>query len=228
MQNFNKPSKMAKEYGADMATGREFDPEVKHIAVGGGTNITLITGEIANPHEWLKALSENLAWERVGDTPRDEYFASDIGLPYTYGRDAGVRTYYPKDWNVGLRFLQKQAEFWTRMIGQPCKLELVFLNKYNDGKDQLGWHADNSPEMDDNRPIVIISFGAAREIWFRERPSDDPLNTDTKAITKVLLPSGSICIMPPGMQDTHQHRIPKSGDMNCGPRISLTFRGFAS
>lgn len=211
-----------------MATGspKEFIPETKRIPVGGGVEIILITGEIASPGDWLKALTTELDWIRVGNTPRDEYFASDIGLPYTYGVGAGVRTYQPQPWNIGLRYLQKQAQFWTRMIGQPRPLEVVFLNKYNDGKDQLGWHADDSPEMDDERPIVIITFGAEREIWFRERPSDNPLDTTVKPVTKVSLPAGSICIMPPGMQDTHQHRIPKSPVQDCGPRISLTFRGY--
>jgi alkylated DNA repair dioxygenase AlkB len=204
----------------------QFAPEVKDIPVGGGVSVRLISGEIANPDDWFRSLATDLAWTRVDKTPRDEYFASDIGLPYTYGKNEGERTYEPSPWNAGLRWLQKQAEFWTRAAGQPKKLEVVFLNKYNDGKDQLGWHADNSPEMDDARPIVIISFGAERDIWFRQNPSDDPLNTDTPEIAKVSLPNGSICIMPPGMQNTHQHRIPRSSLNVCGPRISLTFRGY--
>ncbi len=36
---------------------------------------------------------------------------------------------------------------------------------------------------------------------------------------------GSLFIMPPGMQHTHEHRIPK-GDRAMGGRISLTFRRF--
>lgn len=213
-----------------MATGspRDFAPETKHIPISKDVNVTLITGEIANPADWLKALTTELTWNRYGSTPRDEYFASDIGLPYTYGVGAGVRTYQPQSWNIGLRFLQKQAEFWTRTIGQPKKLEMVFLNKYNDGSDHLGWHSDDSPEMDDSRPIVIISFGAARELWFRKRPSTDLLSTEANIVTKLMLPPGSICIMPPGMQDTHQHRIPKSAIQDCGPRISLTFRGYTN
>ncbi len=46
-------------------------------------------------------------------------------------------------------------------------------------------------------------------------------------ITKLKLGHGSLCLMQPGMQDTHQHRIPKAG-FQCGERISLTFRGYVS
>jgi alkylated DNA repair dioxygenase AlkB len=211
-----------------MANESQFSAEIKKIDIGAGVAISLITGELLHPDAWFKTLFDELAWLRVENTPRDEYFASDIGAEYTYGRGAGVRTYKPGPWTSSLRYLQKQAEFWTRVTGQPSKLELVFLNRYNDGKDQLGWHADDSPEMDDTRPIVIISLGGEREIWFRKRPSEDPLNTAVNETYKVLLPNGSICVMPPGMQDTHQHRIPKSDKHTCAPRISLTFRGFAN
>jgi alkylated DNA repair dioxygenase AlkB len=94
--------------------------------------------------------------------------------------------------------------------------DVVFLNGYKDQSDQLGWHADDSPEMDDNRSIAIISLGAEREIWFRK-------NGET-LIHKLLLENGSVCLMLPGMQDTHQHRIPKANHA-VGKRISLTFRG---
>jgi alkylated DNA repair dioxygenase AlkB len=71
--------------------------------------------------------------------------------------------------------------------------------------------------MDDKRPIATISLGVEREIWFRPNNSTD--------ITKVLLGNGSLCLMLPGMQETHQHRIPKA-PFHCGERISLTFRGY--
>lgn len=211
---------------ATIKQGREFNPEVKKIDVGGGVQVTLVTGEIRMPEQVYNILRKDLAWERIDKTPRSEYFASDIDKEYTYGKGAGERAYQPQPWIPALKQLQREAEFWTRLVIQPCKLEVVFLNLYLDGKDQLGWHADDSPEMDDKRPIVIISLGAEREIWFRQRPSDDPLSTAVSEVFKVNLPMGSICIMPPGMQDTHQHRIPRSSLNECGPRISLTFRGY--
>lgn len=179
------------------------------------TPITILPGAVLAPDSFYAAL-DKLQWRRMDQTPRDEYFASDVGQPYTYGTGAGQRTYHPQPWTTSLRILQVMAE---RFAGVD-NLELVFLNRYKDGKDQLGWHADDSPEMDDARPIVIMSLGATREIWFRT-------NGYPTSVDKVTMASGDVIVMAPGMQDTHQHRIPKSHLHDCGPRISLTFRGIA-
>jgi alkylated DNA repair dioxygenase AlkB len=157
-----------------------------------------------------------LDWIQHEKVPRKEYYVNKYNVPYTYGRGAGVRTYQPQKWTVMLIAIQAYVEFYTQTEYDVC-----FLNRYDDNRDQLGWHSDDSPEMDDTKPIAIVSFGAEREIWFQ------PIDVEKRLITpdKVKLENGSICIMPPGMQDTHQHRIPKASWV-CGPRISLTFRGY--
>jgi alkylated DNA repair dioxygenase AlkB len=116
-------------------------------------------------------------------------------------------------------------------------MDVCFLNGYKDGHDQLGWHSDDSPEMDDERPIVTVSLGAEREIWFRKIPPNrDKIDVGLRRgevniimaspeIEKLKLGHGSMAIMLPHMQETHQHRIPKH-DRECGPRVSLTFRGY--
>lgn len=166
-------------------------------------------------HQHVFDSLDMLQWIRVGTTPRDEYFVSDVEKPYTYGVADFARTYRPQPWSQMLRNLQGIAK---AIAGMP--MELCFLNRYHHGRDHLGWHADDSPEMDDARPIIIMSFGAAREIQFR--PNDAP-----KDVSTLMMNSGDIVVMAPGMQDTHQHRIPKSGDQRLGSRISLTWRGYA-
>ena len=95
--------------------------------------------------------------------------------------------------------------------------------------------AIDSPEMDHARPVVTVSFGAAREIWMRctdqaalaravGRRYVPGVKTTAEVFRQVLAP-GSALVMLPGMQRTWQHRIPKH-DRPCGPRISLTFRGY--
>jgi alkylated DNA repair dioxygenase AlkB len=172
---------------------------------------------------WFDRLVD-LDWVRIGSTPRSEYFVSRLGHPYTYGSGAGVRTYHPQPTTSALEGLWASAEAYTTaalVTGESLKkhveFDVVFLNHYLDGKDQLGWHADDSPEMDDARPITIVSLGATREIHFRDNANQN--------ITKVTMHDGDMIIMPAGMQDTHMHKIPKSGLHKCGPRISLTFRG---
>lgn len=168
---------------------------------------------ISEPASLFKVLWDGLAWERRGSTPRREFYCNDVPVPYTYGRGAGVREYLPSPWSPALLAVKAAVE--DRL---NCPMEVCFLNGYEEAKDHLGWHADDSPEMDDERPIAIVTVGAEREIWFRP-------NSDTLAVENLLLEAGSVCVMAPGMQDTHQHRIPKAGFI-CGPRISMTFRGY--
>lgn len=161
----------------------------------------------------FNSLWSDLAWLRHGTTPRKEYYCNEIAVPYAYKAGAGMREYQPQEWHPVLSGIKARLEHACNV-----KFEVAFLNGYEDARDHLGWHADDSPEMDDARPIAIVTLGAEREIWFRANDNKDN-------VTKLLLNHGSLCLMAPGMQDTHQHRIPKC-DRICGPRISITFRGY--
>lgn len=153
-------------------------------------------------------------WEDRG-APRRECFFSSKGDAYTYGSGAGARTYWPKEAPGMMAELTAAAE-----AASGCKFELCFANGYAGPREHLGWHADDSDEIDDSRPIAVMSLGAEREIWVK------PRGAGPDAVEKILLPSGSLFIMKPGMQDTHFHRIPKHG-AECGYRVSLTWRGAA-
>jgi alkylated DNA repair dioxygenase AlkB len=170
-------------------------------------------GFIEDPVNLFETLWKGIEWERRGSTPRREYYCNDVPVSYTYGSGAGVREYLPRAWPPAL--LEVKAAVEARV---GTALEVCFLNGYEDARDHLGWHADDSPEMDDTKPIAIVTVGAEREIWFRP-------NSDTLAVERLLLESGSLCLMSAGMQDAWQHRIPKAGFI-CGPRISMTFRGY--
>lgn len=175
--------------------------------------VTYIPGCIPRSDHYFKSLKEELDWVRIDKTPRSEYYCNDFGVPYTYGSKDFARTYNAQPWTDTLLRLRGMAELIAGVNFEVC-----FLNYYKDQSDHLGWHSDDSPEMDDGRPIVIISFGVARDIWFAEIG-----NLSEKTVLN--LAHGSFAIMHAGMQDTHMHRIPKAGFM-CGERISLTFRGY--
>lgn len=161
----------------------------------------------------FEALDREIPWEQRDSTPRRESWMSALGEDYTYGSGAGVRTYKA---NILPPLI---ATFICDFVrSRDIIFDACFANRYEDHRQHLGWHADDSPEMDDARPIGIVSFGAAREIWFK------PNSGSHEDVEKLLLEPGSLVLMPPGMQDTHQHRIPKHS-APCGPRISLTFRG---
>jgi alkylated DNA repair dioxygenase AlkB len=209
-----------------------------------GVPIEYYPNWVKDPDGAYKALREELAWVRHDKVPRSEYYSNLHDVPYTYGMKDFARTYQTQPWHpVMEQFRQDLADAKYEGPHDVC-----FLNMYEDGSDQLGNHADDSPEMDDARSIAIISLGAEREIWFKLQPQViaarmekflsenwgleadvyDMYEDKLKVVTKLRLGHGSLCIMKPGMQDTHFHRIPKSDRQNCGPRISLTYRGYVA
>jgi alkylated DNA repair dioxygenase AlkB len=183
--------------------------------------VTYIANLVPNPDEVFARLRDELAWERRDTTPRSEYYCNDSPKPYIYGRERGRRLYEPRPYHPIVLAIRKDLEARTGAV-----LDVCFLNMYRDQTDQLGWHADDSPEMDDARPIVTVSLGAEREIWFRPNGSPKPVGgAPDPSVERLLLGHGSAAIMAPGMQDHWQHRIPK-GSRSCGARISLTYRGY--
>lgn len=204
--------------------------------------ITYIPGFISDPQAVFSRLWEELAWVRHDKVPRREYYSNDYPIPYGYGKGMGFRTYEVQPWHPDMRAMQDTLQGMT-----GSKFEVCFLNGYEDQSDFLGYHADDSPEMDDERPIAIISLGAEREIWFKRQDHEIEYSIlrDTEVesldaipegdlailkakygeVVKVKLESGSLCLMHTHMQERWFHRIPKAGFV-CGERVSLTFRGF--
>jgi len=174
-------------------------------------------GLLFEPDRVFEWLWDELPWIRVGTTPRRECWMNDFGSSYTYGSGEFARTYDAAEWHL---YPQVVQQVLVKEVGDV--LEGCFVNGYEDGYDHLGWHSDDSPEIDAGKPIAIISLGAEREIWFREIPEQ---KGDQPEIEKLVLPHGSLLVMNPGMQQTHQHRIPKASFTPCGPRLSLTYRG---
>jgi alkylated DNA repair dioxygenase AlkB len=164
------------------------------------------------------AINEEVEWVQRGNTPRREAFYCKYPTDYFYGNAE-----YGRSYSANINIPSHLKAVWDVLEGYyGVKYEACFLNKYEHAREHLGWHADDSDSIDDNRPIAVISFGAERELWFRKNGTGG-----VDAIEKLLLENGSMCLMLPGMQDTHQHRIPKH-DRECGTRISLTFRGLVN
>ena len=200
--------------------------------------ITYQSNFIVNPEIALTRLQNELDWQQRDQTPRQEYYWNHFGVPYTYGTGRGQREYLAQPDHEIISEIRKQLEELTK-----TKFEVCFLNRYPNQSNHLGWHADDSPEMDDARPIAIVSLGVGREIWFRSilgtqcsscgekkyHKMDCNVRTSRKTIygeiEKLQLENGSLCLMQAGMQDVWQHRIPKAS-FHCGERISLTYRGY--
>jgi alkylated DNA repair dioxygenase AlkB len=156
-------------------------------------------------------------WVQGPNVPRREHYVNAYGpIPYTYGSFPYARTYQPVPASTDVSNLMARV---SEFLG--CKLDVCFSNMYSGPSNGLGWHADDSPEMDPDRPIVSVSFGQARAIRFR--PNSDPAHVE-----ELILTHGSVAVMRPGMQLTWQHSIPKSPAQHAPglARISCTLRGF--
>jgi hypothetical protein len=188
----------------------------------------------------LADLFAETPWVTVADTRSECFMAPVPGTTYTYGEGRGVRTYTavayaPIVANIQDRFNSHVEGCLTRevlsgglraMVGEDCdcgatNYNVCFLNRYDDASKHLGWHADDSPGMDHEHPIAVVSFGEAREIWWRRFGQTGVIPADQRQ----LLAHGSLFIMPPGFQREFQHRIPK-GDRVMGVRASLTYRHY--
>lgn len=174
---------------------------------------TYVPNYVPDADALFARLREGLDWVHREGTPRLEYYANRHSVPYTYGRGMGRRTYEAQPWTADIQTLSDRL-----LEDYGDVLDVCFLNRYLNQRDHLGWHADDSPEMSDSRHIAVISLGVEREIWVRPR-------ADREQVSRIRLGHGSLFLMHPGMQDTHEHRIPKAG-FECGERISMTYRGY--
>jgi alkylated DNA repair dioxygenase AlkB len=89
----------------------------------------------------------------------------------------------------------------------------VLCNLYRHGRDSMGYHRDNEPEID-ARCIASLSFGATRRFKMRHRASGRVMTVD--------LQDGDLLLML-SCQEHWEHALPKT-QRKVGERINLTFR----
>ncbi len=92
----------------------------------------------------------------------------------------------------------------------------LLANLYRDGRDGMGWHADNERELGTNPVIASVSLGATRRFCLRHRKR----KTLTHAIE---LGTGSLLVMEGATQHNWLHALPKT-QRAVGERVNLTFR----
>lgn len=161
--------------------------------------------EVYNEIEWITT-NYNFGGKVVAMPRLTAWYADSKNLVYTYSGKTNIpRTV----WTPSLKALKNKVETATGFTYNSC-----LANLYRDGRDSVGWHADDEPEVV-NSPIASLSLGTSRTFEYRE---------NTGPITNsVLLEHGDILVMMPEFQLKYKHRIPK--DRMCfGPRLNLTFR----
>lgn len=140
--------------------------------------------------------------------PRLSAWVGDADAVYTYSR---VR-HQPLPWTPTL------ADLRDRLLGQfGVRFNSVLVNRYRDGADSMGWHADDEPELGPQPVIASISLGATRQMRFRSREAG---RRESMAMS---LEHGSLLWMAGATQRQYQHAITKTRS-EVGERINLTFR----
>lgn len=130
----------------------------------------------------------------------------DDAASYRYG---GVRR-RAAPWGDGLRALAMEV---AARAGSP--FNFVLVNRFRNGDDRLGWHADDEPDLGAEPVIASLSVGACRV--FRMRPK-----SGGASVGKVLA-HGSLVLMWGGCQREFQHAVPPTR-RPVGERLNFTFR----
>jgi alkylated DNA repair dioxygenase AlkB len=157
------------------------------------------------------ALQQTIAWKQERGPfghafPRLTALYADDGLTYTY---SGV-TYPSLVWTPELDLVRRRVE---QAAGAP--FNSVLLNRYRDGSDSIGYHADDEPELGTNPIVPSISLGSRRLFVLRHKKSKKKIEYD--------LTHGSLLIMGGTVQHFWLHSLPKTAEA-VGERINLTFR----
>jgi alkylated DNA repair dioxygenase AlkB len=139
--------------------------------------------------------------------PRLVAWHGDPGTSYTYSGTL----HHPTPWTPALaRILDRVSELGC------ARFNAVLLNLYRDGRDGMGWHADDEMELGRDPVIASVSLGATRRFCLRHRKRRN-LKLDLP------LPHGSLLCMSGATQHHWVHALPKTRAA-VGERINLTFR----
>ena len=165
----------------------------------------------------LGALRLQISWEqhqvrlfgRMLPAPRLSCWIGDAGAAYTYSH---VR-FEPRPWPPALAALCAHLQHAC-----GARFNSVLANLYRDGRDAMGWHSDDEPELGRDPLIASLSLGAGRRFVLRARNGDTRL-----ALT---LQHGSLLLMGGACQRLYRHALPRTRAA-VGPRINLTFRQVA-
>lgn len=145
------------------------------------------------------------------DSPRLSCWMGDPGASYRYsGAD-----FDPEPWHPAIAALLPRLE-----SACGARFNSVLLNRYRDGRDSMGWHSDDEPELGPAPVIASLSLGAERRFLLR-------LKADKTARAEWRLAHGDLLVMRGDCQRVAQHALPKTARV-AGERINLTFRWVGS
>lgn len=204
------------------------------------TVIDLPGADVALDAEWLprveadalfEALVVGLPWTvhrirmfgRTVDSPRLSCWVGDPGTSYAY---SGNR-FEPNPWPAALLPIRQR-------VAMACATEFnsVLANLYRDGRDAMGWHRDDEPELGPEPVIASLSLGSTRRFLLKPvagghrgvtGAAEGPAAAASDGRRALELAHGSLLVMRGATQRNYRHALPRTAQLR-GPRINLTFR----
>jgi alkylated DNA repair dioxygenase AlkB len=129
-------------------------------------------------------------------------------VPYRYSG----QTLEPRPFTATIRALTERVNAFA-----GTRFNHVLCNRYRDGRDNMGLHADDEPELGPDPVVATLSLGATRRMTLVPRR---PRDGERRALE---LPSGSLLVMRGACQRRFRHGIPREPRVT-DERISVTFR----
>lgn len=179
-----------------------------------GGDVALIHEAFQNPDQLFDDIVASTPWRQEEITvfgrkypmPRQTYWMGDVAYSYS-----GLN-------NPPARISDPVEDAWQQ-VEKLCQTTFngVLLNLYRDGRDSMGWHADDEKTLGPHPIIASANLGAVRRLRFKPR-SKGPGES-----VFVDLPHGSVLVMRGNTQSNWLHCVPKTSKP-VGPRINLTFR----
>ena len=162
----------------------------------------------------LAALRDELVWEhreivlfgRRVLQPRLIAWVGDLGYRYS-GQTLEPRAPTPTTAALMARVVEH-----TRV-----PFNHVLINRYRDGSDSIGLHADDEPELGLDPIVATLSLGATRRFVLKPRRAR---LGPSRALD---VEHGSLLVMGGTCQRHYVHGVPRQAGV-AGERISLTFR----
>jgi alkylated DNA repair dioxygenase AlkB len=163
----------------------------------------------------LHRLRDEIVWEthRISlfgkqvDSPRLSCWIGDESASYVYSKTR----FEPRPWSQTLDSLRME-------IGNAAseRFNSVLANLYPDGRDSMGWHSDDEPELGPQPVIASLSLGAERRFLLKHK------RAGSKSFA-LELPHGSLLLMRGDTQMNYRHALPKT-TRPIAERVNLTFR----
>jgi alkylated DNA repair dioxygenase AlkB len=155
-----------------------------------------------------------MVYGRLHRVPRLVAWYGDPGCTYRY---SGL-LHQPRPWTPALAALRQRLR---QRVG--LDFNSLLLNRYRDGSDRMGWHADDEPELEPDHPIASLSLGASRTLRFRPKPRRQGQLAALAAPFGLELADGDLLLMDAPTQEHWQHGLPARLRLR-QERLNLTFR----